>query len=112
MLCPMVRAMLPASANACSVRLRTSPNSPGFRTTAEARRGLSQPLSRACRTSVGVSTDEAFSRQLLADGLARQGAKGRYRRIYVFSNRAWTKASVKQILAEVDKWDAVSRLSR
>lgn len=67
---------------------------------------------RACRTSVGVSTDEAFSRQLLADGLARQGAKGRSRRIYVFSNRAWTKASVKQILAEVDKWDAVSRLSR
>ncbi len=67
---------------------------------------------RACRASVGVSTDEAFSRQLLAVGLARHGAKGRSRRVYVFSKRAWTEASVKQILAEVDKWDAVSRQSR
>jgi hypothetical protein len=67
---------------------------------------------RACRASVGVSTDEAFSRQLLAGGLSRQGARERSRRIYVFSTRAWTKVSVKQIVAEVDKWDAVSLPSR
>ncbi len=63
---------------------------------------------QACRASLGVSTDEAFSQALL-NGKVKPFAGGRDpRRIYIFSNRAWTSAAVKQIVAEVDKWDAES----
>lgn len=66
----------------------------------------------ACRDSLGVSTDEAFSRQLLSGGVPRMGRRKNPRRVYVFSDRAWTKANVKQILSEVGRWDAASRQSR
>jgi hypothetical protein len=67
---------------------------------------------QACRASLGVSTDEAFSQSLL-EGKLKPFAGGRNpRRVYVFSNRAWTSAGVKQIVAEVSKWDAESPESR
>ena len=67
---------------------------------------------QACRASLGVSTDEAFSQAVL-DGKVKPLAGGRnFRRVYIFSNRAWTSGGVKQILAEVNKWDADSPESR
>lgn len=65
-----------------------------------------------CRGSLGVSTDETFSRRLLTGGLPRTDHGAKPRRIYVFSNRVWTEARVKRILSEVDQWDVASRRPR
>lgn len=67
---------------------------------------------RACRASLGVSTDEAFSQSLLKGQLKSFAGRSDPRRIYIFSNRAWTKQSVQQLVAEINEWDAESPESR
>jgi hypothetical protein len=67
---------------------------------------------QACRASLGVSTDEPFSRALLNGDVGSISSAKNPKRIYVFSNQAWTKKSVEQLIAEADKWDAESPQSR
>ncbi len=66
---------------------------------------------RACRGSLGISTDEEFSQAVLS-GDALPGSGRNSRRIYIFSAKPWTQASVKQIDAEVEQWQGGSRESR
>lgn len=65
----------------------------------------------ACRGSLGVSTDEAFSQAVLAGALA-SGPEKKQNRIYIFSKRPWTPAAVQRILSEVDRWDELVSESR
>jgi len=53
-----------------------------------------------CRNSLGVSTDEPISRQLLAKQLAGMSANWREKRIYVFAPRPWTQFAADSILKE------------
>lgn len=62
-------------------------------------RGRNEFPTRVCRASLGVSTDEAFSRALLNGTFGRP----RTNRVYVFSNQAWTAASVNNIIAEANQ---------
>jgi Protein of unknown function (DUF3142) len=54
----------------------------------------------ACRNSVGVSTDEPFSRQVLTKQFSGIPEAWRAKRIYVFAPRAWTPASADPIVQE------------
>ena len=54
----------------------------------------------ACRNSLGVSTDEPFSQQLLSKQLFAMPEAWRARRLYVFAPRAWTPAIAEPILQE------------
>jgi hypothetical protein len=67
---------------------------------------------RACRASLGVSTDEAFSQSLLKGQLKSLAGRRDPRRIYIFSSRAWTKTGVQQLVTEIHKWDVESPESR
>lgn len=58
--------------------------------------------SLACRTSLGISTDEAFSQELLRTRVKSSMEKSTYRRVYVFSNKEWTPADVRRIIAEIE----------
>jgi hypothetical protein len=58
---------------------------------------------RACRASLGVSTDEEFSQSLLRGEVKPFPGGQNPRRIYIFSSRTWTKTDVQHIVAEVDK---------
>ena len=56
-----------------------------------------------CRRSLGLSTDEAFSQSLL-DGTIQPHGSGRdAKRIYVFTNHAWTAETVTNVSEEVEK---------
>lgn len=55
----------------------------------------------ACRTSLGISTDEAFSRSLLKGDTWRSTGFNGAKRIYIFSNRPWSATSVNRILMEM-----------
>ena len=66
---------------------------------------------RACRGSLGISTDEKFSQEVLS-GAALTGSGRNSRRMYIFSARPWTPANVKQIGVEVEQWQNGSRESR
>ncbi len=50
-----------------------------------------------CRDSLGVSTDEAFSRSLLNGTMASDDSK----HVYVFSNSAWTSRAAAKVIEEV-----------
>lgn len=54
---------------------------------------------RACRDSLGVSTDEAFSRSLLNGTTARGSSK----RVYVFSDTSWTDTEATKVIEEVER---------
>jgi hypothetical protein len=66
----------------------------------------------ACRASLGLTTDERFSRSLLSgkfpDGLS--SLKGR--RIYIFHPASWTPQSIQTTLAEIHPWHDVYSASR
>ena len=55
----------------------------------------------ACRTSLGISTDEAFSRSLLKGDTWRSTGFSGAKRIYIFSNRPWNATSVNKVLMEM-----------
>jgi hypothetical protein len=57
---------------------------------------------RACRGSVGVSTDERFSQAILSGAIATKNWSGR--RIYVFSPQSWVESRAEALSAEVAKW--------
>lgn len=54
---------------------------------------------RVCRDSLGVSTDEAFSRSLL-NGTASRGDS---KRVYVFSDTSWTDREATRVIEEVER---------
>jgi hypothetical protein len=54
----------------------------------------------ACQSSLGLSTDEPLSHELLTKRLAGIPSDWREKRIYVFAPRAWTPASVNSVLQE------------
>jgi len=60
----------------------------------------------ACGTSVGVSTDEAFSRGILADKIAVNWENRKSQRIYIFSPRAWDQVHAETALEVIQKWHA------
>jgi len=60
----------------------------------------------ACGTSVGVSTDEAFSRSILAERIAVNGENRKSQRIYIFSPQAWDQVHAETALGEIQKWHA------
>lgn len=66
----------------------------------------------ACRASLGLATDERFSRSLLRgqfpDGLDSLNG----RRIYIFHTATWTPKSIQTTLAEVHPWHDVYSASR
>ncbi len=96
-------------AEAVPMLFRMGPDAPAVASFMQSGRAF---RARVCRASLGVSTDEAFSQELLDRGLSRPAGQGSPRRIYVFSNRAWTRAQVAKILAEVHRWDALAGKSR
>lgn len=55
-----------------------------------------------CRGSLGVSTDEDFSRAILSGVIGQRASAAK--RIYVFSAKSWTKKDVSAVAAEVAKW--------
>jgi hypothetical protein len=54
----------------------------------------------ACRNSLGVSTDEPISQQLLTKQFPGMPAIWHKKRIYVFAPRAWTPSAANAILKE------------
>jgi hypothetical protein len=54
----------------------------------------------ACRDTLGVSTDESVSHDLLTSQLSGMPATWRQKRIYVFAPRAWTPSTANSILQE------------
>lgn len=59
-----------------------------------------------CRGSVGVSTDEPISQQILTGKISAGGGTGSSRRIYVFSPSAWSQEPAETILREIQLWHA------
>ena len=57
---------------------------------------------RACRGSLGVSTDEDFSRAILSGAVGQRTWLAK--RIYVFSAKPWTDKDAKAVSTEVAKW--------
>jgi Protein of unknown function (DUF3142) len=55
----------------------------------------------ACRGSLGLSTDEAFSQAILSGTIHPPEPEGRPKRIYIFSNHAWTRDEASKIRSEV-----------
>ena len=60
----------------------------------------------ACNSSVGVSTDEAFSRGLLDGNYSFNKYDRNPMRVYVFNPRAWDQAQAEVVLREVGLWRA------
>jgi hypothetical protein len=55
----------------------------------------------ACRGSLGLSTDETFSNELLTAGSAFRTFHPREKRVYVFAPRSWTPSAAQTILEEL-----------
>jgi uncharacterized protein DUF3142 len=58
----------------------------------------------ACSTSLGLSTDEPFSRDILSGKLSVSDAPLSSLRIYVFSPHLWEKAPTDQALKDFPSW--------
>ena len=58
----------------------------------------------ACRGSIGLSTDESFSQEILRDGRVGSSADLQTKRVYVFHPKAWNEESVKKTIGAVYKW--------
>jgi hypothetical protein len=58
----------------------------------------------ACRGSIGVATDERFSKEVLRNGLSGSSADLPSKRIYVFHPKAWNAEAVQRTLGAVYKW--------
>ncbi|HYL60988.1 MAG TPA: DUF3142 domain-containing protein [Candidatus Methylomirabilis sp.] len=57
----------------------------------------------ACRGSLGLSTDESFSKDLLDGTIRLSSGREAMKRLYIFSNRAWTEAEVRAITKGVER---------
>jgi hypothetical protein len=64
-----------------------------------------------CRSSAGVSDDEALSRSIL-DGKFVTDSSWAQKRIYIFHNGTWDKGSTNAVLGELEKWHADFSASR
>ncbi len=60
--------------------------------------------SHLCRSSLGVSTDEPFSRVLLNGAIQPHSAGWHARRVYVFSPQSWAKQDADTVTREVEQW--------
>jgi len=58
----------------------------------------------ACSSSLGLSTDEPFSRDILSGKISVSDAPLSSLRVYVFSPRSWEKASADQSLKDLPSW--------
>lgn len=56
---------------------------------------------RACRSSLGLSTDEPLSAAILSGEFAGLAAPARSKRVYVFAPRAWTPPSAQRVLSQL-----------
>jgi Protein of unknown function (DUF3142) len=66
----------------------------------------------ACRESVGISTDEDFSRKTLRAGFPGNSGDLRAKRVYVFHPKAWNAESVQKVVAAVYTWHEESSAAR
>ena len=66
----------------------------------------------ACRTSVGISDDEPFSRSILAGSLASAQPAWAHKRIYVFHHGTWNATAATTDLGELEKWHVESSAPR
>jgi hypothetical protein len=57
--------------------------------------------STACRTSLGLSTDETFSRSILTGESPNALASQAEKRIYVFAPHPWTEREINSVLQEI-----------
>jgi hypothetical protein len=55
----------------------------------------------ACMSSLGLSTDEAFSRDILSGNISIGDGNPRKLRVYIFSPRAWTESGATPALKEI-----------
>ena len=60
----------------------------------------------ACGGSIGISTDETFSRDILSGKISTGRSSRETERIYVFSPRAWDQAHAETTLEEIRTWRA------
>ena len=58
----------------------------------------------ACSTSLGLSTDEPFSREIVTGKVSVSDAPFSSLRVYVFSPRSWEKVSADQSLKDLPTW--------
>jgi Protein of unknown function (DUF3142) len=58
----------------------------------------------ACATSIGISTDEPFSRDVLTGKIAANRSGGTMPRIYVFSPHPWEPTETEGILKDISAW--------
>lgn len=65
----------------------------------------------ACRGSIGVSTDEGFSKEILRAGFVGNSVDLHARRVYVFHPKAWNKGSEQKTVGAVYKWHEESSAS-
>ena len=65
----------------------------------------------ACRGSIGVSTDESFSQEILRDGRAGNSDDLRTKRLYVFHPKTWNAEAVQKTIGAVYKWHEESSSS-
>ena len=56
-----------------------------------------------CMTSLGLSTDEPFSKDILR-GKVRVSNRSKNNRIYLFSPKAWEQSSAAQQIEEIQSW--------
>lgn len=58
----------------------------------------------ACRGSIGVSTDESFSKEILRNGGVGNAGGLQAKRVYVFHPKAWNAEAVEKTIGAVYKW--------
>ena len=59
---------------------------------------------RACRGSIGVSTDQRFSQAVLGGEIPQSRRSWASRRVYVFSPEAWGQKEAGSVISEVTRW--------
>jgi hypothetical protein len=60
----------------------------------------------ACTTSLGLSTDEPFSRDILAGKIAIGDTSSNATRVYIFSPHSWEQSATQKLLEEYQSWRA------
>lgn len=57
-----------------------------------------------CSGSLGLSTDEPFSRHILSGNGSESGLDSKQARIYIYSPKAWNSEALKSLFEEVETW--------
>ncbi len=63
-----------------------------------------------CRGSLGISTDEDFSKDILNGELEEVTDRGKKKRVYLFQARAWDQDSLEQTIGALKRWHEESGL--